>query len=190
MRSLSAASLHLLLPRFHSSFLFLFSLGFIAFGRDETHKEWAKSFPTVLTELQEFVKKYHTTGVVWGGKVRALSLPSLSCFALLFPSTSVSPSKGVAVAPKPVAASTPAPAATPAPVVTKPAPAPVAAAPAPKKEEPKKEEPKKEEPKKEEPKPQPPAEVMIAHNNLCDDISSSTSILFSISLTEKNSCCG
>ena len=51
-------------------FLFWISRFLFVLTRDETHKEWAKSFPTVLQELQEFVKKYHTTGVVWGGKVR------------------------------------------------------------------------------------------------------------------------
>lgn len=36
--------------------------------KDETHKEWSKSFPAVLLELQEFVKKNHTTGLVWNAK--------------------------------------------------------------------------------------------------------------------------
>jgi adenylyl cyclase-associated protein len=30
--------------------------------------DWVKSWIQTLTELQQFVKQYHTTGLVWGGK--------------------------------------------------------------------------------------------------------------------------
>jgi len=64
--------------------------------KDETQKNWAKSFPAVLGELQEYVKKYHTTGLSWNPKGGDASSASASAPA---------PSK-------PAAAATPAPAAT------------------------------------------------------------------------------
>jgi adenylyl cyclase-associated protein len=33
--------------------------------KDKTHVEWSASFTAVLVELQTFVKKYHTTGLIW-----------------------------------------------------------------------------------------------------------------------------
>ena len=36
--------------------------------KDATHVEWARSWVQTLTELQKFVKQYHTTGLVWSGK--------------------------------------------------------------------------------------------------------------------------
>lgn len=33
--------------------------------KDRKHVEWAGSFLTLLTELQNYVKKHHTTGLVW-----------------------------------------------------------------------------------------------------------------------------
>jgi hypothetical protein len=41
---------------------------------DDNHKAWAKAFPVVLADLGNFVKKYHTTGLVWNAKVPFLSL--------------------------------------------------------------------------------------------------------------------
>lgn len=35
---------------------------------DKRHVDWAKAWVQTLTELQAFVKQYHTTGLVWGGK--------------------------------------------------------------------------------------------------------------------------
>ncbi|CAG8488478.1 6191_t:CDS:2 [Ambispora gerdemannii] len=33
--------------------------------KDRTHVDWANSFVVLLTELQNYVKNYHTTGLVW-----------------------------------------------------------------------------------------------------------------------------
>lgn len=33
--------------------------------KDKTHVEWAKSWIEFLTELQNYIKKYHTTGLAW-----------------------------------------------------------------------------------------------------------------------------
>ncbi|XP_068140422.1 adenylyl cyclase-associated protein 1 isoform X1 [Drosophila tropicalis] len=36
--------------------------------KDATHVEWARSWVQTLTELQAYIKQYHTTGLVWSGK--------------------------------------------------------------------------------------------------------------------------
>uniref|UniRef100_A0A1B6DH10 Adenylyl cyclase-associated protein n=2 Tax=Clastoptera arizonana TaxID=38151 RepID=A0A1B6DH10_9HEMI len=36
--------------------------------KDATHVEWVKAWIETLTELQKFVKQYHTTGLVWSKK--------------------------------------------------------------------------------------------------------------------------
>ncbi|CAG9768954.1 unnamed protein product [Ceutorhynchus assimilis] len=36
--------------------------------KDKRHVEWVKAWVQTLTELQAFVKQYHTTGLVWSGK--------------------------------------------------------------------------------------------------------------------------
>ncbi|KAJ1562837.1 hypothetical protein HK096_001444 [Nowakowskiella sp. JEL0078] len=44
--------------------------------KDKSHVEWANSFVTLLTELQTYVKKNHTTGLTWnpkGGDVKSFS---------------------------------------------------------------------------------------------------------------------
>jgi len=46
---------------------------------DDTQKTWARTLPTILNDLANFVKKYHTTGVVWnpkGGEASAASSSS------------------------------------------------------------------------------------------------------------------
>jgi len=46
---------------------------------DDTQKSWARTLPNVLNEIANFVKKYHTTGVVWnpkGGEASAASSSS------------------------------------------------------------------------------------------------------------------
>merc|ERR1712110_1334913 len=70
--------------------------------KDRKHVDWVKAWLESLTDLQHFVKKHHTTGLVWNprGGEASLSLP-----------------KTAAVAASPVAASLPKP--NPAP--TKPA---------------------------------------------------------------------
>lgn len=35
--------------------------------KDKTHVDWVKSWVQTLTELQQFVKQHHTTGLVWSG---------------------------------------------------------------------------------------------------------------------------
>lgn len=74
---------------------------------DDNHKAWAKAFPVVLNDLANFVKKYHTTGLVWNPK---------GAEATAAASSSSSAPAAAAAAPK----ATPAPAAA----------APAAAAPA------------------------------------------------------------
>lgn len=39
--------------------------------KDVTHVEWARSWVQTLTELQAYIKQYHTTGLVWSGKAEA-----------------------------------------------------------------------------------------------------------------------
>ncbi|KAJ1564533.1 hypothetical protein HK096_007523, partial [Nowakowskiella sp. JEL0078] len=44
--------------------------------KDKSHVEWANSFVTLLTELQTYVKKWHTTGLTWnpkGGDIKSFS---------------------------------------------------------------------------------------------------------------------
>lgn len=36
--------------------------------KDKKHVEWVKAWVQTLTDLQAFVKQYHTTGLVWSGK--------------------------------------------------------------------------------------------------------------------------
>lgn len=36
--------------------------------KDITHVNWAKAWIQTLTELQQYIKQYHTTGIVWAGK--------------------------------------------------------------------------------------------------------------------------
>lgn len=35
--------------------------------RDKKHVDWVRSWSDLLSELQKFVKQYHTTGLVWSG---------------------------------------------------------------------------------------------------------------------------
>lgn len=41
--------------------------------KDQTHVDWAKSWVQTLNELQQYIKQYHTTGVVWAGKNKAVA---------------------------------------------------------------------------------------------------------------------
>lgn len=36
--------------------------------KDTTHVEWARSWVQTLSELQQYIKQHHTTGLVWAGK--------------------------------------------------------------------------------------------------------------------------
>lgn len=36
--------------------------------KDSTHAEWARAWIQTLTQLQQYIKQYHTTGLVWSGK--------------------------------------------------------------------------------------------------------------------------
>lgn len=36
--------------------------------KNSTHVEWARAWVQTLTELQQYIKQYHTTGLVWSGK--------------------------------------------------------------------------------------------------------------------------
>ncbi|KAL5280796.1 CAP1 family protein [Megaselia abdita] len=44
--------------------------------KDTVHVEWARSWIQTLTDLQQYIKQYHTTGLVWSGKGSA---PSGGC---------------------------------------------------------------------------------------------------------------
>lgn len=39
--------------------------------KDVTHVNWARSWIQTLTDLQAYIKQYHTTGIVWSGKTKA-----------------------------------------------------------------------------------------------------------------------
>lgn len=39
--------------------------------KDKNHVEWARAWIQTLTELQQYIKQYHTTGLVWSGKGEA-----------------------------------------------------------------------------------------------------------------------
>lgn len=56
-------------------FLTMICLLHVCFWRDKTHVDWVKSWIQTLTELQQFVKQYHTTGLVWGGQGAAAVPP-------------------------------------------------------------------------------------------------------------------
>ncbi|KAJ9597626.1 hypothetical protein L9F63_011532, partial [Diploptera punctata] len=43
--------------------------------KDKTHVDWVKSWVQTLTELQQFVKQHHTTGLVWSGQATAAPVP-------------------------------------------------------------------------------------------------------------------
>jgi hypothetical protein len=47
--------------RGRSSFLFPY--------RDQNHVLWVRAYINLLTELQNYVRKFHTTGLVWNPKV-------------------------------------------------------------------------------------------------------------------------
>lgn len=36
--------------------------------KDQKHVEWCRAWVQLLSELQAYVKQYHTTGLVWSGK--------------------------------------------------------------------------------------------------------------------------
>lgn len=39
--------------------------------KNQTHVEWCRAWIQTLTELQAYIKQYHTTGLVWSGKGKA-----------------------------------------------------------------------------------------------------------------------
>lgn len=43
--------------------------------KDAKHVEWARAWVQTLSELQQFIKQYHTTGLVWAGKTAPPSGP-------------------------------------------------------------------------------------------------------------------
>lgn len=43
--------------------------------KNKSHVDWVKSWIQTLTELQAFVKRFHTTGLVWGGKGAPAAAP-------------------------------------------------------------------------------------------------------------------
>ncbi|KAG6453134.1 hypothetical protein O3G_MSEX008015 [Manduca sexta] len=43
--------------------------------KDKKHVEWCRAWVHVLSELQAYVREYHTTGLVWAGKGSAVAPP-------------------------------------------------------------------------------------------------------------------
>nr|XP_023015148.1 adenylyl cyclase-associated protein 1 [Leptinotarsa decemlineata] len=43
--------------------------------KDKKHVEWVKAWVQTLSDLQAYVKQYHTTGLVWSGKGAAKGVP-------------------------------------------------------------------------------------------------------------------
>lgn len=41
--------------------------------KDAKHVEWARAWVQTLTDLQQYIKQYHTTGLVWSGKTPVAS---------------------------------------------------------------------------------------------------------------------
>lgn len=41
--------------------------------KDTKHVEWARSWVQTLTQLQQYIKQWHTTGLVWSGKTIAVA---------------------------------------------------------------------------------------------------------------------
>lgn len=70
--------------------------------KDESHKNFARAFPQVLDDLANFVKKYHTTGLVWNPKgseataAGASSAPAPAAAAPAAASSSSAPAGGAA----------------------------------------------------------------------------------------------
>lgn len=43
--------------------------------KDPTHVEWARAWIQTLSDLQQYIKQYHTTGLVWSGKGAPSGVP-------------------------------------------------------------------------------------------------------------------
>ena len=53
--------------------------------KSKAHVEWTKAWIQTLSEMQKFVKEFHTTGLVWNAKgVEAKSLVNHGTFYFLF----------------------------------------------------------------------------------------------------------
>lgn len=42
--------------------------------KDKKHGEWCRAWVQLLSDLQAYVKQYHTTGLVWSGKFLVMNL--------------------------------------------------------------------------------------------------------------------
>lgn len=42
---------------------------FLPPDRDKTHVDWVKAYISIWTQLQDYIKKYHTTGLSWSKTV-------------------------------------------------------------------------------------------------------------------------
>jgi len=67
--------------------------------KDQVHATWVRSWVETLTELQGFVKQYHTTGLVWNAKGKEADAASLLATAPSKPSMTP---KANELKPKPV----------------------------------------------------------------------------------------
>lgn len=42
---------------------------FVSSHRDKTHVDWVKAYVNIWTELQNYIKEHHTTGLTWSKTV-------------------------------------------------------------------------------------------------------------------------
>ncbi|KAJ8384967.1 hypothetical protein AAFF_G00196330 [Aldrovandia affinis] len=51
--------------------------------KDKMHVDWVKAYLSIWTDLQDYIKKYHTTGLTWSktGPVASASTPPAACGA-------------------------------------------------------------------------------------------------------------
>eukprot|EP00039_Didymoeca_costata_P028706 m.22002 g.22002 ORF g.22002 m.22002 type:complete len:459 (+) comp7313_c0_seq1:40-1416(+) len=68
---------------------------------DKSQVEWARSFIEILTQLEKYVKQYHTTGPAWnpsGGEAKAGAAPAAAAPAKAAPAPKVAPAGGIGAA--------------------------------------------------------------------------------------------
>ena len=69
--------------------------------KDKSHVEWAQSFSAALLDLQAFVKKFHTTGLVWSPTGADPKTASISASVPPHTATAATPTTTASTAQKP-----------------------------------------------------------------------------------------